>query len=207
MHYVIQEDGARDLVLPPPEWGPLCSPSSRGSASPPISQHFPMPLNYHGRKLAKCGGLKCTGTSHNYIEKMATVWNVGGVCVCVCWGGGREGGASPCILWYLDHCLLNDCSLMPKSHPSQGKWSGEPSRILGLKAHYQMCNPAVLNYLWTSHKACVSDYSTQIGEKVYYVPFAAHGVPIDSFWSLLCHPMSLLPVFWQSTWAREIVCM
>jgi len=44
------------------------------------------------------------------------------------------------------------------------------------------------------------------GEKMYCVLFATHPcpqVPTEGFWSLLHRPMSLLPVFWQSTWAHR----
>jgi len=42
-----------------------------------------------------------------------------------------------------------------------------------------------------------------LGEKMYYVPFALLWVPIEGFWSLLCHPTSQLLIFWWSTWAHH----
>ena len=142
------------------------------------------------RKHAKSGGLKCTATSHNYVESMATVWNI---------GGGGEPPAS-CILWYLNCYLLTDCSLVPRPHLSQGKWCGEPSRILGLEAHYGMRNPVVL--ITCEQVARLSCQSTiRHGDSnrrdvlctICHSPLPA-GI-LKGFWSLLHRPVSLLPVF------------
>ena len=62
------------------------------------------------------------------------------------------------------------------------------SNFLGLKPHYRICNH------------CVNPMVLITCEWVPFATLPCPRVPIEGFWSLFCRPMSLLPIFWQSTW-------